>query len=161
MPSFINTFGEVKEVSVYMNDAEKKIRIIYIKNNNEYRKVFSAFKMPYEGVTWSKATDEQIIAMLDAHYAGEIDIHDYWHVGDERVIHIAAHAGVAPDSANPAQDVVMVLMNVGGKDLVSPINGITECAFIVGQKDCLSVRGRIHKYSTNKALWQNSARRSW
>lgn len=112
-------------------------------------------------VTWADGTDEEIASMLEKHYNGEINIHDYWHVGDERVIHIAAHAGVSPDAKNPAQDVVMVLMNEGGRELVEPINGITECAFIVGQKDCLSVSGRINKRETNKALWQNSNRRSW
>lgn len=112
-------------------------------------------------VTWADGTDEEIAAMLDAHYNGEINIHDYWHVGDERIVHIASHTGVGLDTKNPAQNVIMVLMNVGGRELVNPINGITECAFIVGQKDCLSVKGRINNSSTNKALWQNSGRRSW
>lgn len=160
MPSFINSYGEIKSVYAYINDEKKKIKTIYIKNNN-YRKVFSVPKNLYEGITWADGTDAEIIAMLDAHYAGEINIHDYWHVGDERVVHIAGHVGVGLDAANPAQDVVMVLMNVGGRELVEPINGVTECAFIVGQKDCLSVKGRIHNYSTNKALWQNSMRRTW
>ena len=44
-------------------------------------------------VPWSTGTDEQIAAMLEAHYAGKINIWDYWSIGQERVVHLNSIPG--------------------------------------------------------------------
>lgn len=112
-------------------------------------------------VTWSEGTDEQIAAMLDAHYNGDIDIHDYWHVGDERTVHLSAMTAGAVSETHVEQDVTMVLMNEGGKTLVEPVNGISECAFVVGQKNCLSVLGYMNPTETSTNGWDGCRRREW
>lgn len=112
-------------------------------------------------VSWADGTDEEIAAMLDAHYAGLINIYDYWHVGDERKVHLSAMSSVSSSDANPAQDVTMVILSVGGKELVTPINEKNECAFIVGQKNLLSVFGVMNKSDTNVGGWDSCGRRSW
>lgn len=120
-----------------------------------------------EIVTWAGGTDAEIAAMLDAHYAGLIDIHNYWHVGDERVVHLSAMEAVGVDESHVAQDVKMVLMNAGGKTLVTPINGHTECAFIVGQKNVLADRNTseggnmIDSHATVAGGWNACPRRTW
>ena len=38
-------------------------------------------------VTWADGTWEEIAAMLDAHYRGDINVADYWAVGDVRVLY--------------------------------------------------------------------------
>lgn len=118
---------------------------------------------PLTSVTWANGTDAEIVAMLNAHYQGLIDIHDYWSVGDERIIHLndIANVGSLNTQINYAQDVTMVLMNEGGKTLVSPINGHTECAFIVGQKDCLNKGGPMYQNNINQGGWDNIERRYW
>lgn len=75
--------------------------------------------------TWFSATDEEVVSLLNAHYNNQIDLTQYWTVGDIRYITLTA------SSANSFV-VPFILYNIGGKELVEPINGHTECAFIVG-----------------------------
>lgn len=117
-------------------------------------------------VTWADGTDAEIFAMLNAHYAGVINIYDYWHVGDERTVHLNAMEATGVEESHVAQDVTMVLMNAGGKTLVSPINGHSECAFIVGQKNMLAngtsgEDGYMNSSNTNSGGWDSCARRTW
>lgn len=117
-------------------------------------------------VTWADGTDEEISAMLEAHYAGLIDIHDYWSVGDERTVSLSAMSATGVGESHVAQTVTMVLMNEGGKTLVTPINSITECAFIVGQKNMLAdgttkESGYINSSNTTAGGWNSCARRTW
>ena len=117
----------------------------------------SSYKVP----TWADGTDEEIAEALTKHYNDEIDLNDYWTVGDERVVHLSAIDGSSYSLENQeAQNVTLVLLNVGGKELVTSINGHTECAFIVGQKDCLSDNGQIYSGNSNNG-WSDSNRRSW
>lgn len=113
-------------------------------------------------VSWSSGTNAELAAMLDAHYAGKIDIHDYWAVGDERTVSLSAMAQGAVGETHVAQNVTMVLMNAGGKTLA---NGNT-CAFVVGQKNLLangtSVEyGYMNSSNVNAGGWDSSARRTW
>lgn len=113
-------------------------------------------------VTWADGTDEEIGKILAAHYAGEINIHDYWAVGDERVVHLNAMPAEYVGEAHVEQDVTMVLMNAGGKELVEPVNGVAECAFIVGQKNSLNDKGGYMDSSgTNNGGWDQCKRRAW
>lgn len=89
--------------------------------------------------TWADGTDAEIAEALTKHYNNEIDLADYWTVGDERVVHLSAIAAASDYDAQPEQDVTLVLVNAGGRTLTTPINNHTECAFVVGQKDCLKV----------------------
>lgn len=114
-----------------------------------------------EIVTWADGTDEQIAAMLEAHYAGDINIHDYWHVGDERVVHLSAIGKGAVEETHVAQDVTMVLLNAGGKSLYPTINGVNRCAFIVGQKNCLLETGYMNPTNTSIGGWSDCKRRIW
>ena len=56
-----------------------------------------------------------------------------------------------------AQDVKMVLMHAGQY----PLADGGECAFVVGQKDCLNEKGSINVSNTPKYGWYVSERRSW
>ena len=119
-----------------------------------------------EIVTWADGTDEQIAAMLEAHYAGQIDVTEYWNVGDERTVHLNAMAATGVGESHVAQDVTMVLMNAGGKTLTTPIGSVTECAFIVGQKNMLAngttlEGGYMNSSNTNTGGWNQCARRTW
>ena len=122
-----------------------------------YKKPGSGGDMPTI-ITWSGGTDEEIVAMLQAHYDGLLDIHDYWSVGDERTISLSAMSAYSPlTDTHVAQDVTFVLTNVGGKYLS---DGVTECAFQVDQKDCLKEKGYLHSTSNN--IWATvCARRPW
>ena len=119
----------------------------------------------YTPPEWSSGTDEEIITALEKHYNDEIDLTEYWSVGDERIIHLNAMSATNVGESHVAQDITMVLMNVGGKTLTTPINGHTECAFIVGQKDLLANNGTAEKgymnSSSNTYGWYKMSRRTW
>ena len=101
--------------------------------------------------TWANGTDAEIADALTRHYNGEIDLTDYWSVGDERVVHLSAIEATEGYNAQSEQDITLVLVNAGGRILTTPINGHTECAFVVGQKDCLDTVGCFYFNSVNAA----------
>lgn len=109
-------------------------------------------------VSWANGSDAEVAAMLEAHYAGQIDIHDYWSVGDERVVNLSAMAATGVGESHAAQSVTLVLSNVGGKYLA---DGVTKCAFQWDQKNCLLEAGYMNSSNTNAGGWKNSARRGW
>jgi hypothetical protein len=117
-------------------------------------------------VSWADGTDAEIAAMLEAHYAGIIDVTNVWNVGDERVVPLSAMDATGVGESHVAQNVKMVLMNKGGKTLTTPINGHSECAFIVGQKNMLAngktyEGGYMNSSSDNTGGWNSCARRTW
>ena len=109
-------------------------------------------------VSWANGSDAEVAAMLEAHYAGQIDIHDYWTVGDERVVNLSAMAATGVGETHAAQSVTLVLSNAGGKYLADEV---TECAFQWDQKNCLLETGYMNSSDTNVGGWKNSARRGW
>lgn len=111
--------------------------------------------------TWADGTDAEIAEALTRHYNNEIDLADYWTVGDERVVHLSAIASTSYVDTQPEQDITLVLVNVGGRTLTTPINGHTECAFVVGQKDSLSGTGLFRGSSSARYGWGNSGIRTW
>lgn len=123
-------------------------------------------KPSLEIVTWANGTDDQIAAMLEAHYAGTINIYDYWKVGDERNVQLSAMAAGAVGETHVAQTVTYRLDHAGGKDLETAINGKSKCAFVVGQKNFLANGtngewGYMNSSNTNAGGWDSSKRRTW
>ena len=108
--------------------------------------------------TWSGGTDAEVAAMLAAHYAGQIDIHDYWSVGDERVVSLSAMSATGVGESHAAQNVTLVLTEEGGKTLS---DGTTTCAFQFDQKHSLDEPGYMNSTNTNAGGWKSSARRTW
>lgn len=111
-------------------------------------------------VTWKDGTDAQIAKMIQMADAGLIDLSDYWSIGDERTVHLNAMTADnnAFTSNIPAQDVTLVLMNEGYPDVI--INGTTYSNagvhYVIGQKDCLSVGGRMNSTASNSGSWNDS-----
>lgn len=92
---------------------------------------------PESPPSWSTGTDAQIAEALAKHYAGNINLHEYWNVGDTRTIHLSAMAATGANGVREShveQDVEFQIVNAGGKELA---NG-TECAFIVQLKNVLT-----------------------
>lgn len=115
-----------------------------------------------ELVTWADGTDEQIVAMVEAADNGDIELTDYWAVGDERTVSLAAMAAtsgtVIVSETHTAQDVTLVIMNEGYS-----VNGVdnSHVHFVVGLKNCLNETGYMNSTGTNAGGWKNCARRGW
>lgn len=107
--------------------------------------------------SWATGTDQEIIDALTAHYAGEIDLHEYWSVGDERTITLEAMPATGVNESHEATTLTFVIMNQGGKTLE---DGTTECAFIVGVKEDFRPEGYIY-HGYYEIHWASSDRKTW
>ena len=120
---------------------------------------------PYAPPTWSDGTDTEIVTALEKHYAGQVDLTQYWSVGDERTVSLSAMSTywdwIGATEVFDAQDTTMVILNVGGKELVTSIGEHTECTFIVGLKNCLNKHTMMNQQSTNNNGWDGCDRRTW
>lgn len=109
--------------------------------------------------SWATASDETIVSLVAKLDAGTITRDDLpWAVGDERVVHLSAMAATGVGESHVEQDVTFVIMNVGGKTLA---DGVTECNYVVGMKNCLLEKGYMNSTNTNLGSWNGSARRAW
>lgn len=129
-----------------------------------------------EIVGWADGTDEQIAAMLQAHYAGDIDVTEYWAVGEKRAIPISAIAATGVSESHHADTYDYVIIGLNHDDLVTPVNGITKAA-ITCQQDRVFYTDTTTEYNTsydiahecgymnssndNSTGWRNCARRTW
>ena len=129
--------------------------------------------------TFEQATDEEIIQMVQAADAGQIDLADDcgWEVGQEHMITLPAIAksgeydgqSWSVGEEQPEQRVTLVLMDIGENqtfNLVSPVkdrdgNDRIKPKFIVGLKNSLSISGYIGSYAGSTAPWTASQRRKW
>ena len=111
--------------------------------------------------SWSTGTDAEIVQAVARHYAGEINLREFWSVGDERTVYLHAMDATSVRENHEAQTITMVLMNAGGKELAFHEGGYDECAFIVGQKNSLKEYGSMNSSSSNTGGWDSSDRRTW
>lgn len=123
---------------------------------------YELYGEPVKIVTWADGTDEEIVEMVAAADRGEINLSDYWAVGQERKVTLKAMAKGAVGETHVSQEVTFVLMNAGGKELESPVeSGRTECSFVVGMKNCLEEIGHMNSSDTNSGGWKSCPRRTW
>lgn len=115
-------------------------------------------------VSWHNGTDAQITAMIQAADAGQINLTDYWTVGDERTVQLSAMAATGVGESHAAQAVTLVLMDstCTGFTLASATSGgKTKPSFIVGLKNCLAEAGYMNSTNINTNGWSGCARRTW
>lgn len=132
---------------------------------------------PYLGITWANGTDEQIAEMIAAADRGEIDLTDYWDVGDTREVQLSAMSATGVGESHVAQTVELVLVakDTGVQDSTNPCynyqyttatSGRTYPSFIVQQKNGLANGtsgefGYMNSSNTNSGSWNGCARRTW
>lgn len=134
---------------------------------------------PKEGlkiVTFADGTDAEIAKMIEAHYAGKINIGDYWAVGDKRTIHHNAMPATGVSESHKANDYAYVIIGIEHDDLVTAINGKTKAAITIQTERMLYLDttteynssydsshecGYINSSSTNSGGWEGCARRAW
>lgn len=131
---------------------------------------------PLKIVTFADGTDAEIAKMIEAHYAGEINIGDYWAVGDKRVIHHNAMDATGVSESHKANDYVYVIIGIEHDDLVTAINGKTKAAITIQTERMLYLDttteynssynvdhecGYMNSSNTNNGGWERCARRTW
>jgi hypothetical protein len=56
-----------------------------VKVSIEYKTFVITFSVYVDCIpTWADSTDEELLFILNLHYSGDVNIYDYWNVGDER-----------------------------------------------------------------------------
>lgn len=101
--------------------------------------LLSSLKIPERIVTFADGTDDEIAAMLDAHYKGLINVSDYWAVGDTRKVNLPTidDYHMAQGSKHRAQTVEYVIADFNHDTLTTPINNHTMAAVTLTQRNCL------------------------
>ena len=120
-------------------------------------RAWQAAQNKVEIVSWADGTDDEIAAMVAAADAGQIDLSDYWHVGDTRTVNLSVMPATGVGEIHAAQSVQFVLTDPGHYTLA---NG-KKCSFVVLQKDCLKEYGVMNSRGTNNGGWNNCPRRTW
>ena len=111
-------------------------------------------------VTWQNGTEDEINAMLEAAFAGKINLSDYWSVNDERVFHHSAMAATGVGESHAAQDQTWVIMDTGeNSGYVFEDN--TPVHFVVGMKNGFNETGYMNSTNTNAGSWHGCVRRTW
>lgn len=108
-------------------------------------------------VSWADGTDEQLAAMLQAHYEGKLNIYDYWSVGDTRRVHLSAMS-VSGYESHAEQDVEFTLMDTALTGIRAADNA--SLVFVVGMKDALFEKAYMNGGNTNTGGWNASLRRT-
>lgn len=127
-------------------------------------------------VTFHDGTDAEIAKMIEAHYAGKINIGDYWAVGDKRIIHHNAMAATGVSESHKANDYVYVIIGIEHDVLASSINARSRAAITIQTERMLYLDttteynssydashecGYMNSSSTNSGGWKDCARRTW
>lgn len=126
--------------------------------------------------SWSEGTDEEIADMVAAADNGDIDLHDYWHVGDERQVRLSAITASGTNSygswnvgeSHTEQTITLVLMDTDHYDLTTSVldvekNPRYKCSFVVGMKNTLLENGYIKRGNELSIddMWSTTNRRTW
>ena len=137
-----------------------------------YSKELSFLKI----VTFADGTDEEILAMIEAHYNDKINIADYWAVGDTRNVDLSAMGATYVGESHRAQTVQYRISDFEHYDLVTEINGHTKAAILIDQVNCLmdaeceagskygeynTENGYMNFSVTNEGGWGDCQRRKW
>lgn len=115
-------------------------------------------------VTWATGTDAEIADMVAAADAGQINLKDYWAVGQERTVQLSTMAATGVGETHAAQSATLVLMDsvcTGFTLAAVTSGGKTKPDFIVGLKNSLSEAGYMNSSGTNANGWSGCARRTW
>lgn len=127
-------------------------------------------------VTFADGTDAEIEKMIEAHYAGKINIGDYWAVGDKRIIHHNAMDATGVSESHKANDYAYVIIGIEHDDLVTAINGKTKAAITIQTERMLYLDttteynssydashecGYMNSSNANSGGWEGCARRTW
>ena len=177
------SFTDILEIGVYVvsstDGVEETASNVDITQDNIFNKTVVPCELSFlKIVTFADGTDEEIAAMVNAHYNDKINIADYWAVGDTRTVHLSAMSatGVGVSEGHSEQYVQFVIGGFNHDDLATPINGHSKAAVTLLQKDCLmdasnasnpvngssnSENGYMNSTNTNVGGWKNCARRTW
>lgn len=184
------TYGESSKTVTFSSTGTASVEVPYIGEVNisatdgsdtaTTKVTITAFEQSYSVelsflkiVTFQNGTDEEIAAMVNAHYAGKINIADYWSTEDRRLIHLNAMSATGVSESHHADDYYIVIAGINHDNLTSGGKAaITLCLERILFKDTTTESysfswspteecGYMNSTNTNSGGWENCARRTW
>ena len=151
--------GNLKADTLYYDEEKSELQLKSGDNILSSVTIHDGLKI----VTWADGTYDEIKAMLSAHYAGLIDISDYWSVGDVRTIPISSISATGVGETQSAQNAEVVIIGFEHDDLVTSVNGNSKSAVSLQLKNSLETVGYMYSAytGTDYSLWDGSPRRTW
>ena len=111
-------------------------------------------------VSFSTGTEAELALMIEAAKNGNINLGDYWHVGDTRTVHHSAISANNGLEAQNEQDVTWVILDTGENSGYTFADG-TPVNFLVGMQGSLADRGVLATSDKAGDPWEDTARYSW
>lgn len=108
--------------------------------------------VPFASASW-----DEIAIMMKRHYAGVIDIADYWNIGDTKLIHFNTMEAQYVGENHGASTQLATIIGFNHDDLT---NG-GKAAVTIQFMNSVGNAGYIHGSATNAGGWRDSARRKW
>ncbi|MCM1220241.1 MAG: DUF6273 domain-containing protein [Lachnospiraceae bacterium] len=108
-------------------------------------------------VPFATASWDEIAIMLKRHYAGVIDIADYWSIGDTKQIHFNTMEAQYVGENHGASTQLATIIGFNHDDMT---NG-GKAAVTIQFMNSVGNAGYIHGSATNAGGWRDSARRNW
>lgn len=105
-------------------------------------------------------SDDEVAAMINDHYAGLIDVAEYWQIGDMRTITLNAIASGTTGESQSSKNVQLVIIGINHDDKA---DGSGKAIITVQTKSGLSAKGYMNPAYNGPlyALWSASKRREW
>lgn len=107
---------------------------------------------------FAEATMDEIAVMLSRHYAGVIDISDFWNVGDTKtILYNAVPAGNGVGETHPAMYQKITIIDFKKDILTSGGRAAVTLQF----SNAIGNAGFIYPSASNVGGWRDSVRRAW
>ena len=162
---YIGVGNKAKNISsIYVGVGVKAKNVVkgYVGVSGKAKLFFNPVTPP-PMVSFSAATDQEVIDILDAHYNGVIDIGDYWSVGDVRqassskpLFQVNAHTSLRTFDGSyyrttysmPKQSTIKwQIIGINHDTLTTSINGYNKAAITIQTVGLLSI------YENNYSNW--------
>lgn len=108
-------------------------------------------------VPFQDATFEEIAVMLKRHYAGVIDLSEFWHVGDTKIIKYSGMEAINVGESHAATTQLLTIIGFNHDDMSSGGKAAVTLQFSNG----LGNAGYMHRVASNVGGWRDSNRRAW
>lgn len=108
-------------------------------------------------IPFADATFEQIAIMLKRHYAGIIDLSEFWSVGDTKEIYYTDIPSGPVGEVHIGTKQKITIIGFNHDDLTNGGKAALTLQFVNGMNDA----GYVHRVNTNTGGWRDCSRRDW